>query len=580
MKNFHHYFTINSFTFTKKQRAVSPAIALILIIGITVLAGAIIAIVSLDLLSSKTSITLDSSDPTSFASTEQQKAFYDLTSRNIDSFRVQITNSLFEPVIVDVTNTKVYNATDDSLFPDWYVSSDSTSLVLNGQETKTLQFKIDGENYNSLTNSQELRVGDTIYLIYSAHRVNDETLTFIQSEPHLITKSDIPPAIEVVLVNTFFQFQEYVYFFVEDHESITVSLTFALWNFGDPSQSHSKMVALHGLNTSVFQVDPEFESQTVTIPSSSILGDSGILGACESNEPCTLVTFPITKLNLTAAGIQRNGQANFGAIVSVSGEEFTSFKLVISEEEPVTIGLPPELDFGSGAGWGGLGGLVWQGTDTKSNVTLKLTLNLTNAGTTDFSGNIYLTDLNETVFHLENAEINMTVITIPAQGFTLVEWNITRFPVHQRDDIYGGTNSPYFVTVQLLEIITSFNVPLFIQVTGGGQSNPSTTLHIQDLEASVSGNNNKLDVTLTIYDGNNLPVKGVSLIVKVSDPSGTTIVQWTIGNTNTNGENSYSTNLGTNAISGEYIISVTQVAKTDFTWDISADVKNNLVISI
>ena len=79
-----------------------------------------------------------------------------------------------------------------------------------------------------MTKSRDLLVNDRIYIIYSIKGLNDDSLTLIQSKTYTGDSKSFLTAFEVVLVNTFYQFQNNVYFYAEDDETKNINLILAL----------------------------------------------------------------------------------------------------------------------------------------------------------------------------------------------------------------------------------------------------------------------------------------------------------------------------------------------------------------
>jgi len=169
------------FRFNKHHRGVSPAIAVILLLGLTVLAGGTLYITVISSQQDQGAVSLAITEPVNYKTTETIELLLDFDSRNIDTFTVQIENPLFEPLEIDLANSAVYNATTNLKLDGWHVASDADVITLQGQQTVTINFETFAE-----INLNELDAGDQIYLLFAAKRPSEDGLTLIQSNTYTI----------------------------------------------------------------------------------------------------------------------------------------------------------------------------------------------------------------------------------------------------------------------------------------------------------------------------------------------------------------------------------------------------------
>jgi hypothetical protein len=312
----------------KRRLGISPAIALILLIGITIFAGAILFTILILNSSSDQSVGLAIELPKSFSSTETSRLFFD---DKIDTFSVTITNPSLTIVAVDFNNSFVYNATNDEVLSEWSVSSTVNEIELIGFESSTVQFRTNAE-----MDLEELTIGDNIYVSFAVHSLDDSSLTEIRSDPVIVDDTNSAPFIVLLPVNSGTQFNNTVFFYGEDTDIITSNLSVTIWNFGNAKEKYELTSYLYLENTTLFTVNDSLVQQTITVPNSLVSGDANNNALCDIDEPCFELIIPITKQNYTRM------KDSYSATLAISGLEIELFALNITSPPEIYISLPQD----------------------------------------------------------------------------------------------------------------------------------------------------------------------------------------------------------------------------------------------
>jgi hypothetical protein len=527
--------------FHKKKLGTSPIIAVMMLIGLTVVSGAVLYGVSNTILQDREELELNYSEPTVFKSTETN---YKLADANVDSFDIEITNPLYEQIIVDLSQTYLYNASDDTLLSSWFVDSDNYELLLDGRQTTVITFT----TINTL-NTAELIDGDQVYVIFTILRPDTDESKQVKTSTFTVSLSSFGPNFQLIPSSTAVQDYDVVYFMAKKNEEITTNITAVLWNYGNPAVSYEKTIKFFLENESVFYIGPEYESQIVTIPSSTIVGDENEIGICEVGEACVNVTFQVTKFNLTEKGITTFTDS-YGALVSVTGLELTSFELKT---------LTPDIKITMENPQGGRGGRWRRGSQNQVYTTVtfdgnprdtdskSVTFDIWNLDSKPTSVNIEITGLNTSAFSLRTSadstryDDNPQALDLNAQststggrswrrstnrcstriGCDTVTWGITRNQLVNRGQLTGIDAGTYEViirdTITGIQLKIDLIIPQFVE-----------RLHVESIHSENLGKRNG-EFLVEVLDSNNDPARWVSVDATWEYPDGKTdkMSEWT-----------------------------------------------------
>jgi flagellin-like protein len=538
-----------------KRRGISPIITVLLMIGLVVLAGTILFGISNSFLSQQTSVTLNIDGSTAIYKTTETD--YRFADELIDEIQIQIENPLEEPVIVDLGQTFLYNASDDSRLSNWAVITDVREIVLNGKESETITFGTVSTN-----NQGELQEGDNIYVIFKSKLFGSKnTLSSIQSSALTVKLSDSNPLFQALPIISASQSIDTLTFSGDDDEEVTLNLTLAIFNFGNADESYEKTVSITLENTTIFSVANGFETQFVTVPSAVRGGDFGYEGFCEVGEACVNVSFPITKQNLTAVGIGDLGSLDtFGAIISVSGLDFISYKLVLQNPE---FKIELENSRLTGVSFNS----ITFDDDIRSDDTVAFDVRVWNLMDYANNGTFEFFDYNTTVFRFETTgtpsnpvDPNPTSLTFNAGPATLfnvcqsndgceeIDWSITRKALVDSNGASLGIEAGTY-TAKIRETRTGLVIEIELIIP-----EYMRPIHVESIDTAKQGNKIDLDITIRDSDGNLVWFAEVTVIWQKPDGSTETVTEVT----NTRGVASFTFN---NVATGTHTFTVDNVEK-------------------
>ena len=625
-----NYYNKFRFKKIKRRKGTSPIIATILLIGLTVFSGAVLYGVTTTYLNQKTPLALDYTNPTSFTNTITN---YKTADNKIDSFNIQVTNPLYEQIILDLGNTQLYadKAQNNTYQPvNWAVSYNSSYQLLNGRESTSVTF------YTNPTDpGSQLDSGTKAFASFTVMRTDGSDPTVFNTT--VFTMKSDTPVFKFIPYNTgavdSYASDSYtsVYFGADFNDEASVNITGAVWNYGSTDSSYQKTLQFD-TNTSVFYIDPQYASQTITIPSSDqvIIPDANT--ACTIGAACVNVTIPITKYNLSAVGIQTTIQ-DYSAILSISGMDFIPFELYFSAP---TIRITLENTGFSGRGfWGGRGQRSncfsfpnWFNQDQNFNTitfngnpycsdTKRVTFDIWNLLDVPNNATIEITGLNTTAFTLYTGtssnswrnngyDDNPQYVDIPApsntgrwgrwfrnldycansniQGCTTVTWGISRNAlIDSNGESTGILAGTYPVTIR--DIRTGYQITVDLII------NPYyTTIHVDSLTGSYSRQGRTLHFDMTVKDDNGKTVRNVLIEASYTVPSGhktRTSTEYLL--TNRRGEATFS---DWNPKSGSYTFEITNLqspssgrwsrwfSSTIYIYDKTADNPNPPTITV
>ncbi len=527
----------------KRKKGTSPIIATILLIGLTVISGAVVYSVTTGFLQTKQPLALDYTTPTVFKSTETN---YKTVDSNIDTFDMQITNPLYEQILVDLSQTYLFNSTDNTMLSNWYVKSNASTLILFGKESATITFAT-----QSALNSAELVNGDKVYVKFKIDRFSSTDSKIITTDNFTVSLSNFNPNFAFTPSSTSVQDLNTVYFMANDNEEITTSIQGVLWNYGNSDKSYQKTLTLTLGNESVFHIDPQYATQTVTIPSSSIVGDQNNLGVCDAGEACVNVSFPITKFNLTEKNIVSNTDT-YGAILSISGMNLVTFELKTATPlvkitlESSYHGHSKDHEHEHDHKNKIIYNTITFDGDNKKTDSVTTTFDIWNLDTNPRTANIEIIGLNTTAFslttHIEDKkyDYNPQSVSLSAgstsknnkntytcynenkQDCSTVTWQITRNKLIDHGEPTGIDAGTYNVTIRDTITGVQLNVDLIIPQF-------VSRLHVQSMHVEKQTNGNehskndkKTDITFTveILDQNDDPVQSVIVTAQWTTPNG------------------------------------------------------------
>lgn len=459
--------------FFRHRRAISPIIAVIMLIGITVLGGALVFTTVYTVMTTESPLEISFDTPTNYETTEKELSKVD---RFIDSFYIQITNLISEPVVFDFTNYFVYNATDNLPLDDWYVANYDDEVVVQGKESLVLNLKT-----NADYNYDELSAGDQFYVQCAVRKVDDSNAELFKSDIFIVSPTNSRPSFSIAPVGNAYQSNEILYF--PHFDPVTRNLTFAIFNLGNTEESYSVSAILTFENTTLFTTTTYVK--VINIPSSTIANYDSV---CSTGEACSNVSIPITRNNLT------NDKDSYSVYVS-AGTASYSFSLTIADLPEYFISMPnSNILFSLFSDTYQQGGalhfyprLSFWGDQTDEDVTGTLSLILWNNGSIDETTSVTLEiiGLNTTVFGIDSSPSNPFIIDDGTQYLTsmpgydyewpsfsgdpyansLAEWEIIRYAM----DPNLSYQNQYDIIINMRDsstsiLLASFEVTLLTEV--------------------------------------------------------------------------------------------------------------------
>ena len=410
-------------TKSKKKLGTSPIIATILLIGLTVVSGAVLYGVTTTFLNQKSQLSLEYTTPTAFTPIVTD---YATATTKIDSFNIQVSNPLNEQVILNTGNSHLYNSTN-GLITGWSLNSNSSYLLLNGRESTTLTFSL-----NTIDNSLGLDSGKQVYASFTVERTDGSDPTTFNTSLFTVSASlpvfqFIPYQTNTVDTLTTNNITN-VYFPAHSNEEISVNLTGAIWNYGSTDISYQKTVQFF-TNTSVFNIADSAATQIVTIPSSTTKVVPDANNVCVVGDACVNITIPITKYNLTKVDVHSTTDY-YPGYLAITGMDFIPFQLDLKVP---TIKITLEnTGFANRGFWGGFGRrsgcFSFPTFDSINQVYNQIT----------YDGNPYCADTKTVTFdiwNLLNIDNNATI--------TIVGLNTTAFTLYTSANTNSWRNNGY-----------------------------------------------------------------------------------------------------------------------------------------
>ena len=549
----------------KKYRAISQVISIILLIGLTVLAGAALFMVVIPLLNSQNQIIISTSVDAVFATTEKTQL-----DPFIDTMTFQVSNEINEPVMIDLTTTYLYNVSNGQRLYQWQPLVNNTEPVLSGQQRGlTIEFQTPPEQ-----NNEEFLYGQQVYAELNVTKYGQDNWSIIKSNVYNVSTANAKTIFDVSPVNHFTQSGTTVFFAALPNETIQTNLSIAIWNKGNPSEPHTKTISLDIENETFFNIDPNFKTQSVTIPASNQIGTGGV---CSVGLPCVNVNFPITRVNLAAMGVNEVNEA-YGALVTLSGNQFYSYTLNITAPRLVSLVLPDSLVApGTGNGRIANSNLIYNGPYNANN-SLDLSVTIWNNDTDPLDANIFLSGLNTTAFALDSP--NVTSVYVPSgilptdlstcntgDPCTTVTWTITRLPLKNGNQETGVIAGAYDVLIRFLEF--DVGLPVVLYINGPG-SEASPYIYVHSVNWSQSSKTSTVSSDVEIWDANFNVIKNAFVTATWKLPGGSTISE--SGSTNNKGIATFQETL----VYGENILTITNVSLTGKIYDPSRNgITNN-----
>ncbi len=539
----------------KKMKGISQVIAIILLIGLAIIAGAALFLVVIPLLSTQTPIELSTSNQAVFSTTEKTQL-----DPFIDTMKFQLSNDIIDPVQIDLTHSYVYNASNNLILYHWTPQSNNTEPVLSGKQGITLEYKTD-----AIRNIEELNYGQQVYIKFNATLYGQQKYTLIKSKVYTVSSANSNPIFDISPNNHFNQSGTTVFFDGYPNQSVSTYLSLSVWNKGNANKTYTKTISIYLENSIYFKIESQYQTQTVTIPSSTQIGQGGV---CYSGDPCAIVNFPITRVNLTALGISSINKT-YGAGITLTGLDTIYYTLNVTTPRLISLVLPDSLVAkGTGNGRIANSNLIFNGPFNANN-SLDLTITIWNADTTPLNANIFVKRLNTTAFALDSPNVTSIYIpngtmpsTIntcnPGDPCTTVTWTITRLPLTLNGQSTGIQAGAYDISLNFLEFGASLPVVLFIN--GPGQD-VSPYIYVNSVTWTKDTKKNDLSATVEIWDANFNTVGGATVTATWKMPDGTT--RSLIGTTKQNGQVTFTESL----LTGTHILTITDVSNTGNIYD-------------
>ena len=248
----------------KRLKGISPIIAVLLMIGLTVTSGALLFAVSTAFVSQETQVNLNiDSNSVVFKSTETDYRFVDDL---VDTLSLQIENPLEQSILVDLSQTFLYNSADQRI-DNWTVISNVNEIVLNGKESTTITF-------GTYSSSSQLTNGEEIYVVFQSKLYNSKgEFESLKTSPLTVELTNSGPLFQVIPEISASQTEDTLYFAGQNDEEVFQNLTFAIFNYGNANQAYGKTVSITLENTTIFSIADGFDTQSVTVPGASKGGD-------------------------------------------------------------------------------------------------------------------------------------------------------------------------------------------------------------------------------------------------------------------------------------------------------------------
>ena len=375
-----------------KRRAVSPAIALILLIGVTVLAGVAVISTVILVFNAEDPISITISKPVYMASTETDIAFFDPL---VDSMLLPVTNNMRERLIFETENIQIYNASSNEILDRWSVIGENSEIFTQGQETIILNLQTEGK-----FDQDEFSIGDKFFVQIPAKKEDQTNYQPFFSQTFTITASDTDPLFRVVGLNNAFQDGNTVYFSAVDPDTKNISrnLEFGIFNYGNAEKEKSFPVTLQLENTTLFSTN---STQTLlTVP---ISGSTNNDTVCDIGEACAVGSFNLTKWSINRT------KDTYGAFLSI-GTQSINFNLQIVEVLPNYYLTMPNQKGKNNNQWGEI--LQFNSKKYWETETLELIMTAWNNETPTIptGATLELMELNATAFTLDtSATVSKTI---------------------------------------------------------------------------------------------------------------------------------------------------------------------------
>lgn len=587
-----------------RKRATSPIVATMMMIGLTVVSGAILYGVTMAFVSTQPTLDLSYNSQAVYKSTTNSILNYD--PNNITSVQISVTNPSSDQITIDLSTSKLYLASDNSALDDYKANSATTGayLTLSGKESADVVFN--GTNANSYLN-----IGDQYYAVFTilspdlseSKLITTSTFTVTPTAPYFKFFPDTQHNLNLNAPIGGVGNTVDVTFYAQPEETATVNITGVLWNIGNADSSYQKRVQFYVEPDKNFTiddqqfVDPSYMEYTIPASTHTGFADVNDPTICTAGYACVNISIPVTKKAFTP-------QEPVGAYLSISGLDLQFFSLKV-ESPTVRITLentnirnwgffrwrrnqnycPSAPNWNNDNQQGNT--IIYYGspscTDTKT-----ITFDIWNLLDTPNTANIEISGLNTTAFTLLTSSSNtrwntyddnpqsvsltagpnqinnrwLTYCRRPTQqACNTVTWGIARNPlIDSNGNPTGIEAGSYPITITDLNSGTQQIFELYIQPY-------AVEVHVASMSASYS--NNRLTYTVKVVDADGQPVNNIKVSADYTYPSnngrgrgrGNTQTTSMTSYTNINGEATFT---NWNPRSGKNTLLVTDLSA--FTW--------------
>ena len=186
----------------KNVRAISPVIAIILLIALTIIAGAVLFAVVIPLLSNQTPINLTTSNDAVFTTTKKTQV-----DPYMDSMSFQVSNDINDPVQIDLSHSYLYNSSNGLILYNWVPNTNNTQPVLSGQQGMTLSYQTDPN-----IPGYQLYYNQSVYVEFNVTKYGQQQSELIKSNVYTVSTANTQPIYDVTPVYSFTESGSTVYF--------------------------------------------------------------------------------------------------------------------------------------------------------------------------------------------------------------------------------------------------------------------------------------------------------------------------------------------------------------------------------
>lgn len=582
-------FTSNKIKKLKSRRKLgtSPIIATILLIGLTVVSGAVLYGVTMAFVNTQPNLSLNYEAPSVYQANQNSLFFSD---SKINSFSISVTNPDNSQMTVDLARSYVY-LVNGTMYNSWSAVSNTSLLLLNGKESAVVTF-------STFNVAQEFDIGSQYYVKFAIMTPDNTNAKTITTSTFTIEQKNFKPVyvFEYPTQQSTTQDGNTTYFYANDTTATTVNVTGVLWNYGNPSLSHQKTIQFFVDNSTLFTVDPLFtQPYTVTIPASTTTGDPTGDKVCRAGLACVNISIPVTKNAISAFG-----NYTHGAYLTITGMDFIPFVLQINNPT-IRITLENTNRFNRGF-WNWRRNQQcpsfpnWNNYNQMSNTVIfdgspacadlkTVTFDIWNLQNFASNATIEIIGLNTTVFTLYTSANNQNtgfrnrvtysddpqfVSLTAGPGRTYRWFTYCRFPTSQACNTvtWGISRNPMVNSSGDPIGIEAGDYPIIIRDTQTGYQQVFdlyvqpyiTTVHVGSLIGSYNKHNRLLTYNIQIVDQDGMGVNRVPITASYTYPNGnggktrtTTEYLWS-------GRNGYTTYWDFNPSKGSHTFFITDLS--------------------